>query len=76
MSSNHKKTKRDYLARVNNKKFPKYKAAIKAKKYGYDYWDGSRDINYGGYNYIEGRWDKIIKKLLKKYKLPKNSKNS
>ncbi len=74
MSSNHKKTKRDYLARVNNKKFPKYKAAIKAKKYGYDYWDGSRDINYGGYNYIEGRWDKIIKKLLKKYKLPKNPK--
>ena len=51
------------MARVNNKKFPKYKAAIKAKKYGYDYWDGSRDINYGGYNYIEGRWDKIIKKL-------------
>ena len=57
-----------------NNKVSKYKAAIKAKKYGYDYWDGNRDINYGGYNYIEGRWDKIIKKLLKKYKLPKTQK--
>ena len=51
----HTKTKRDYLKRVNDKEFPKYKAALKAKKWGFDYWDGDRRINYGGYKYIPGR---------------------
>ena len=74
LSSLHKSTKRDYLGRVNNKNYPKYKAATLAKKWSFDYWDGSRDINYGGYKYISGRWDKVIKKLKKKYKLKKNCK--
>ncbi len=69
MSTLHKSTKRDYLARVNDKDFPKAKAAYLAKKWGYDYWDGDRKINYGGYKYIENRWLPMIKNLKKFYNL-------
>ena len=49
MSALHKSTKRDYLARVNDKFYPKAVAAKIAKKWDFDYWDGDRRINYGGY---------------------------
>ncbi len=74
ISTLHKSTKRDYLKRVNDKQFPKYKAAKLAKKWGFHYWDGSRKINYGGYKYIPNRWDKVIKKLIKHYKLKEDCK--
>ena len=74
MSSLHKKTKRDYLARVNDLKYPKYKAATLAKKWDFDYWDGDRRIVYGGYKYIPGRWKKVAKKMIKNYNLKKNNK--
>ena len=74
MSVLHKKTTRDYLARVNDKEFPKHKAAELAKKFDFDYWDGDRRINYGGYKYIEGRWEKIAKEMIKYYNLPDNAK--
>ena len=60
ISSLHKKTQRDYLGRVNDKEFPKPKAAKLAKKWGFDYWDGDRRINYGGYKYINNRWTTVI----------------
>lgn len=69
MSPLHKSTSRDYLARVNDPQFPKAKAAELAKQWGYDYWDGDRRINYGGYKYIEGRWDKIAKFMTEYYGL-------
>ena len=72
MSSLHKSTKRDYLARVNDIDFPKAKAAKLAKKWDYDYWDGDRKINYGGYRYIENRWLPMIKELKEFYKLKDN----
>ena len=71
ITNHHKKTKRNYLERVN--KINKAEAAIKAKKWDYDYWDGSRDINYGGYHY-DGRWEPIAKKMIDHYKLTNNSK--
>ena len=74
MSVLHKSTKRDYLARVNDIDYPKAKAARLAKKWDFDYWDGDRRINYGGYKYIEGRWEKVARKLFKHYKLPKSAK--
>lgn len=40
---------------------------IKAKKYGKDFFDGERKYGYGGYYYIEGRWDKVINIFEKKY---------
>ena len=69
MSVVHKSTSRDYLARVNDPLFPKAKAAEIAKKWGYDYWDGDRRINYGGYRYIEGRWEKIARAMVDYYGL-------
>ena len=62
----HKKTTRDYLARVNDPEYPKAKAAELAKQWGYDYWDGDRRINYGGYRY-DGRWAKVAKAMVDHY---------
>ncbi len=69
MSSIHNSTQRDYLARVNDPEFPKAKAAELAKQWGYDYWDGDRRINYGGYKYIPGRWAPVAKLMVEHYGL-------
>jgi len=74
ISSLHTRTKRDYLSRINDLEYPKAYAAKLAKKWGYDYWDGDRRINYGGYQYIEGYWGKVAKKMKDYYNLPENPK--
>ncbi len=66
LSTVHKSTKRDYLARVNE--FPKDKAAEIAKKFDFDYWDGSRNTGYGGYKY-DGRWRAVAEEMVKTYHL-------
>ena len=71
LRSNHNSTKRNYLKRMNNSKV---ECMIEAKKYGKNYWDGNRKFGYGGYKYIPNRWDKIAKKIIKKFKLNNNSK--
>ena len=63
----HKSTKRDYLARVNEPDYPKAKAAELAKQWAFDYWDGDRRINYGGYRYMPGRWEKVAKAMADHY---------
>jgi len=73
MSAHHKSTERDYLARVNDKDYPKAKAAELAKMFSFDYWDGDRRICYGGYKYIEGKWEKIAKSMSDFYNLPNNA---
>ena len=70
MSVLHKSTQRDYLARVNDPDFPKAKAAELAKMFDFDYWDGDRRICYGGYRYMEGRWEKVARKMIEHYDLP------
>jgi len=67
LSAIHKSTQRDYLARVNDPDFPKAKAARLAKQWGYDYWDGDRRINYGGYRYMPGRWAPVGKAMIEHY---------
>lgn len=67
----HLKTKRDYLKRVTNKKV---QCMAIAKKYEKDYWDGDRKYGYGGYHYINNYWKKTAIKIIKTYKLNKNSK--
>lgn len=74
MSTIHKATKRDYLARVNDPEYPKATAAELAKQWGYDYWDGDRRICYGGYNYIPGRWAPVAKMMIEHYALRPGSK--
>jgi SAM-dependent methyltransferase len=67
MSAIHKSTQRDYLARVNDPDYPKAKAATLAKQWGHDYWDGDRRICYGGYRYLEGRWEKVARAMVEHY---------
>ena len=66
ISATHKKTKRNYIKRITE--YPKAKAAMKAKQWGYDYWDGDRRICYGGYHY-DGRWVKVAQAMVNHYKL-------
>ena len=74
MSPLHKATQRDYLARVNDPEYPKAKAAELAKQWGYDYWDGDRRINYGGYRYMPNRWAPVAKLMIEHYGLKPGSK--
>lgn len=67
----HKRTKRDYLSRMNDQKVDCMKIA---KKYGQEYWDGERRYGYGGYQYIPRRWEPVAKKLIEQYNLPENAK--
>lgn len=67
LSSVHKSTERDYLARVNDPEFPKAKAAELAKKFEFDYWDGDRRICYGGYKYMAGRWAPVAQAMIDHY---------
>jgi len=64
---------RDYYARVNNPKIEKYQAATRAKRFDFDYWDGDRSINYGGYTYRKGYWDALVKALITRYGLNSSS---
>ena len=71
ITSLHKSTSRNYLARMINNKV---ECMNVAKKYGYHYWDGNRKYGYGGYYYIQGRWKGVANKLIKNYKLNNKSK--
>jgi len=61
----HKKTKRDYLKRMIDKKIECMKIA---RKYDKEYWDGDRRYGYGGYKY-DGRWEVVARDLIKEYGL-------
>jgi SAM-dependent methyltransferase len=61
----HKRTKRDYLARMVD---DKVHCMVKAKEYEFDYWDGDRRYGYGGYKY-DGRWKVAAERLIDQYKL-------
>jgi cyclopropane fatty-acyl-phospholipid synthase-like methyltransferase len=67
----HQATKRDYLARMQDNKI---ECMMKAKEYGFDYWDGDRRFGYGGYKYLPGRWKPVAEALIKDYNLKPGSK--
>lgn len=67
----HQATKRDYLARMVDDKVA---CMLKAKEYEFDYWDGDRRFGYGGYRFIEGRWQPVAEGLIKNYQLTNESK--
>ena len=67
----HTATKRSYIDRMVDDKI---NCMIKAKEYEFDYWDGDRRICYGGYNYMEGRWEKVASSISGYYKLPEGAK--
>lgn len=70
VTSLHKKTKRDYVGRMNDNKIECMKIA---KKYGQEYWDGERRYGYGGYKY-DGRWEIVARELVKYYDLKEDAK--
>ena len=61
----HKKTQRDYLARMMDDKVHCMEVA---RQYGKDYWDGDRRYGYGGYRY-DGRWKPLAQRLVDRYRL-------
>ena len=48
------------------------KKKILANDFSYEYYDGDRENGYGGFKY-DGRWKKFLIKIIKRYKLNKNS---
>ncbi len=66
----HKRTKRDYLARMVDDKVCCMKIA---KQYGKDYWEGDRRYGYGGYRY-DGRWETVARQLIDLYNLKNDAK--
>lgn len=71
ISQIHKKTKRNYVERVNQ--YDKAECAAKAKQFDYDYWDGDRQYGYGGYSY-DGRWKAVAESFIKHYDLKSGDK--
>ncbi len=65
-----KKTRRNISERKNLKT---KKIIDISRKYGRLYFDGDRKYGYGGY-YYDGRWKKVAKNIVKKYKLKKGDK--
>jgi len=65
----HRKTKRDYLARMVDNKV---ECMLKAKEYEFDYWDGDRRYGYGGYKY-DGRWKPVAEQMVSIYGLKPNA---
>ena len=66
----HRRTKRDYLARMVD---DKVRCMLKAKEYELDYWDGDRRYGYGGYRY-DGRWKTVAEQLIATYNLAPDAK--
>jgi protein-L-isoaspartate(D-aspartate) O-methyltransferase len=62
----HRRTSRDYVARVTEA--DKAECAAVAKRWGRDYWDGNRKFGYGGYRY-DGRWSVVAKAMIEHYRL-------
>jgi SAM-dependent methyltransferase len=71
VTSLHKSTPRDYVARMQDEKST---CMGVAKGYDFDYWDGERRFGYGGYRYIPGRWKPVAQALINEYQLKAGSK--
>jgi SAM-dependent methyltransferase len=61
----HRRTERDYVARMVD---DKVHCMLKAKEFEFDYWDGDRRYGYGGYRY-DGRWRPVAEQLVAHYEL-------
>jgi ubiquinone/menaquinone biosynthesis C-methylase UbiE len=65
----HKRTTRDYLARMNDDKVHCMEVS---RQYGKYYWDGDRRYGYGGYTY-DGRWRPLAETIIARYGLTNES---
>ena len=62
--------KKNVVNRVVNRSI---KSKLAAWELGKEYYDGDRNNGYGGFDY-DGRWLKLLPKIIKRYKLNNNSK--
>ncbi len=62
----HSRTKRDYLARVNE--FPQGGSREAREEIRFRLLDGDRKVGYGGYKY-DGRWRQVADLLVAQYGL-------
>lgn len=67
---NYPKTKRDTTLRLKNKK---REDVLIAKKFGKEFFDGTRDQGYGGFSYNPRFWHPVVPTFQKFYNLNKNS---
>jgi len=67
---NYPKPNRDLNARLEAKTA---KARQIARKFDFDYFDGSRNHGYGGFSYNPRFWQPVIPDLISQYSLTKNS---
>ncbi len=65
ITNNHLKSSRNYQERATDDKAD---LANIAKKFDFDYWDGSRNTGYGGYH-DDGRWESVAQNMIEFYKL-------
>ncbi|MGE0391974.1 MAG: class I SAM-dependent methyltransferase [Vicinamibacterales bacterium] len=63
----HTSTKRNYLQRVVE--YDKAECAAISRQFGFDYFDGDRKYGYGGFKYMEGRWESFARDLARHYGL-------
>ena len=66
LTSIHKRSHQDYLARVNE--YLKAKVSELAKNFHFDYRDGDCKVGYGCFSY-DGRWQKDVDKMVEHYNL-------
>ena len=69
--ANYPKIKRNLKAAAQER--TDYERQI-ARKFDKDFFDGERRFGYGGYNYNEKYWTKVVKDFFKYYKLKEDSK--
>lgn len=67
---NYPKTKRDTSARLKNKK---HEDIITARKFGKEFFDGSRDQGYGGFTYNSRFWQPVVPTFKNFYNLNNQS---
>ena len=68
---NYPKTKRDPKARAQNRA-PEDREI--ARRFDKDFFDGDRRHGYGGFNYNEKYWSKVVPDIINFYNLKKDSK--
>ena len=60
---------------IQRKKIPKrtINERLVSWELAYDYYDGSRNVGYGGFS-NDGRWTKLVPKLIERFKIPEKAK--
>ena len=67
---NYPKAKRDLSARLESKS---EESRVIGRKFGFDYFDGSRNHGYGGFSYSQRFWQPVIPTIIENYQINNSS---